>query len=464
MSDPTSITLGPRSLAEICLKKALDNIHLITGLGTMASHHTRTLLKAVKTASQLHGWELNSEDIYDETEEHWKRLIKRDFPVLSAQNDYVPNDRKSWHKVYDLYKKLDDDQIAASTQKMMQDFAAKNEEKTSRLTKVVPLVKYAKLQPKSKPWFISPRTEQSSFGKAKEQLRRDAGRFKLPTPSGKLIFPASQIKRAPESMVNAARIAKQPSILLKPTKPAPGPDNIENRVDHDREAKEERLRRIKDPAKATVKISGNVISFTDDTDQGEPEHDVLSGALDLADDDLFGDLNPKRPASPSSTKTFTLPLPAPKQSAPKRRHSIEDTTTEPPTKRRRSTEDATPPLPSTSTSPPPAPGFLKRRPKTLLAAPGANNVLRAYKPKTAPKHANTNTSSGSGSPSVNIYPQRSLPLSTTPYAARQPSLLSDEEIEQRRRRHADGTITPDKGEPANRRVMVCRPPVRLRPT
>ncbi|KAG7293093.1 hypothetical protein NEMBOFW57_003139 [Staphylotrichum longicolle] len=431
----------------------------------MASHHTKTLLKAVKTASQLRSWELNSEDIYDETEEHWKRLIKRDFPVLSVQKDFVPNDRTSWHKIYDLYKKLDDDQIAASTQKMMQDFAAKDEQKTARLTKVVPLVKYARLQkPKAKPWFAAPRVDHSPFAKAKEQLRRDAARFKLPTPSGKLPVPAGQIKKAPESMVNAARIAKQPSVLLKPKKTAPGQDTIENRVDADREAREERLRRIKNPKDSTVKISGNVISFDDDADQGAPENNVVSGSLDPDDDDLFGDLDPKRPAWPSSTKIFTLPPPAARQSAPKRRQSFEGENTEPPAKRRRSLEDATQSVPSTSTSPPPAPGLLKRRPKTLSAAPGANTALRAYKPKPAPKHANTNKTSRSSSPSVNIYPQRSLPLSTTPYAARQPSLLGDDELEQRRRRHADGSITPHKGDPTARRIMVCRPPAKLRST
>jgi elongin-A len=113
---------GPPSLVDICLRKALKYVHLITSLGTMPSHYTQAILKAVKSTEQLREIELNSndDDIYDQTAEHWQRFIKLKFPRLSAQHNFGPSNPKSWHKVYEHYRQLDAEEIAASTQLLQQ--------------------------------------------------------------------------------------------------------------------------------------------------------------------------------------------------------------------------------------------------------------------------------------------------------------------------------------------------------
>jgi elongin-A len=88
----------------------------------MPSHYTQAILKAVKSPEQLREIELNSndDDIYDQTAEHWQRFIKLKFSRLSAQHNFGPSNPKSWHKVYEHYRQLDAEEIAASTQLLQQ--------------------------------------------------------------------------------------------------------------------------------------------------------------------------------------------------------------------------------------------------------------------------------------------------------------------------------------------------------
>ena len=368
MSEPTPRRVGPRSLVELCLSKAFENIHLITGLGSMPPNHTKTLLRGVKTAAQLRSWELKSDDIYDETAEHWARLIKRDFPVLLAKHNYSPSDPKSWHKVYDLYKKLNDDQIAASTQKMMQDFAAKNAEKTSRVTKFISGDTSATLQKHRTKSSSSgaPRGKQSFLQKTKQDIRREAGRFHLPTPSGKLAVPAGQIKKVPQSMLRAAQIANQPSII--PRAMTQAPEKLASSTCPGLLEKEACLRRIKTSIPSNVTVTNNIVSFTDSA--AESENDHLSGEdLSFDDDDLFGDF-PKKPTPAASTKPATA-------------HQAL-------TKRPRSPDPEVTLTASTSSSVPPPP---KRRAKGLSAAPGANSAVRVHKAVPTRPSSSSGTSS-----------------------------------------------------------------------
>ena len=92
---------GPRSLVEMCMKVAIENIHLITSLRNMPHQYIHKFLVAVRSAAQLHALEVDSdEDIYEDTPVHWKRIIAKDFPILSAKYNYVPKDPKSWYKVW----------------------------------------------------------------------------------------------------------------------------------------------------------------------------------------------------------------------------------------------------------------------------------------------------------------------------------------------------------------------------
>ncbi|KAK3906702.1 hypothetical protein C8A05DRAFT_11581 [Staphylotrichum tortipilum] len=512
---PPQGRLGPRTLAEICLDKALQNSHLITGLGTMAPQYIQRLVKSAPSAAFLHKWELNSDDIYDETEEQWLRLIQKSFSRLMIEHDFVPKHRKSWHKVYDLYKKLNDEKIAADTQKMIQDIAARDEMKQSRQVTVVPGEKYSNLQPhRSKSgWGPPPAKESQSFiAKTRKTLRLEAPRFKIITPAGTLASSASQIKRVPESVRNAHRIAIQPGVLdvngrraLELERAAQANPQKALR----REESEERARLAAPRAKAKANpgytIIGNVISFDDDEDVDKPaEEDEVDY------DDLFGD-HLSRDFSPDTIKRTEKS--APKPSAKRARDSTDAAALDRPAKRFQSPSEepqSTPqvtkpclpmPTPATPASAPktaaPAsapkpvlPVPPRRRPKGLSAAPGANSAesiclrrqLLKAPAKRKPTTTATSSSSSGSSPSITSHPASSLPTPaprTPPHHPTEP-VEGEAELEEglasaekRRLRHKDGTVTPDRNDltrrtplyfdnvPA-RRIRVLRQPPKLR--
>jgi elongin-A len=121
----------------MALKVVLQNASHVTDLGCLPPTYTSKILKAIKTAQHLHTLELNSDDIWDQTPEHWQRLINRDFPILAARHDYAPPDAKSWHLVYDRYKKLEDAAVADATAKLSQGLAAEKEHRDSRQSIIV---------------------------------------------------------------------------------------------------------------------------------------------------------------------------------------------------------------------------------------------------------------------------------------------------------------------------------------
>ncbi|KAL2022663.1 hypothetical protein VTK56DRAFT_4744 [Thermocarpiscus australiensis] len=318
---------GPRSLVEMCMKVAIDNAHLITSLGTLPQEYAMEILRAVKTSSQLHTLELNSDDIYDLTQEHWKRIIKKDFPILSAKYNYVPKDPKSWHKVWRKYKALQDQADAAATEKLRKSIAAKQEERDSRRATIISM-KESRKMPRPKPrgsrsWSSQPREKPTFLQKARKEMAVESNRFKPTTSTGKVPAPASQITKAPAAMINIVRIERQfdptATRVRAPRKKA-NPDTAES--ESERKRREARLLQIKTAA------APNVVSFSDDEEDNEADDHA-------EDDDLFGDLETDRPprrgalsprsleematSSSSANKTIPLPSQASKQSTKARR-------------------------------------------------------------------------------------------------------------------------------------------------
>jgi elongin-A len=385
------VPLGARSLAEMSLKVAIDNVKMIQSLGDIPPCYLDPILQAVKSAEQLHIIEINSYDIYDETEKHWKRIIKKDFPILANRHDYVPQNRKSWHKIYNKYKQLDNEQLAAATEKLMQGFAVHTQEKQSRASTIISAEKGGKLRKtKAKSGFNTPRSDNSFISNTRAQLRREAFRFNRPTPSGQLPVRPNQIKKPPPAMVDDHRrmacgnsIPEPPPMIRTPRqRSAPNATGSAK----NRKEGESRLLQIKNGGRPNTGPAKNVLSFSDD----EGPNDSLPNDADLFgdadDDDLFGDLEQEKKASsaPSPQKSRPTPQPAPTQSS-KRRRIVEDIDTEQPTKRPRGFETTT-----TSALPPPnkAPNQpLKPRPKGLSAAPGINQAPRKMPPGSALKAA-----------------------------------------------------------------------------
>ncbi|KAL2165213.1 hypothetical protein VTH06DRAFT_509 [Thermothelomyces fergusii] len=394
--------LGPRSLADMCLRVAISNVRHIQSLGNLPPQFTGPILRHVRTAEQLHQLELNSDDIYDQTAAHWMRIIKDRFPELASQHNFVPQNRKSWHKVYDKYEKLHEEQIAAATEKLKHSLAAQTQQQLARKSTIISSKESVGLpRPKAKPGYSFVPKKRDFFSKTRTQLRMEAGRFK----TSPLTARASQIKKAPAALIEHARIQSQPS-LVPPPPPlrlrAPSrPAAVSSGGIASREEKEARLLRIKNADKTQPQAGGNVVAFSDDED-----------------DDLFGDL-----ADPE----FQDPAGVGDEQPGKHRRSVWEADVEQPTKRRRGDEEeSTAPISSasnksstlSSTAPQQS---VKRRPKGLSAAPGANKGV-ACKPasqtvtgpamETAPKPA----SKVNLSPSPRL--QRSIPMMDTPSASR----------------------------------------------
>ncbi|KAL2130977.1 hypothetical protein VTI74DRAFT_5699 [Chaetomium olivicolor] len=294
---------GPRPLAELCLKTAIENVHLITSLSNMPTEYISAILRAVKTPTQLRALEENSdENIYDETPEHWKRMIKKEFPFLSAQHNYVPKDRRSWHRVYEKYKTLQTQQDAAATEKLMQSLAAQKEKMDSRRSTIISGQESRNLPlPKRRTTHWSqktetPRAKQTFIQKARRQVAVEATRFNLATPTGRLPVTAGQITKAPEAMINEARIKSQvkPGMIRAPQKRLAPPTADSER---ERKERETRLLRIKQAAATEPAAPATVLSFSDDEDDGGFGHND-----DSNHNDLFGDPKPEKPQPTKASK------------------------------------------------------------------------------------------------------------------------------------------------------------------
>lgn len=236
------------------MKIALENIDAITSLGDLPLRYARDLLKNIRSAAQLRQWEETSGDIYDETEQHWKRLIKTDFSILSAQYDFGPKDREFWHEVYDKYKAIQAKQDAEATEKLQQSFAVHKKEQESRRVTVLNPADLKKLpNPKNtRTRFNSPapsREKKTFLQKTKNEVAAESKRFHLPSASGKLPVAAGQIKKAPEVMVRDLRTAKMYDPRLGHGNSPGQTSSIQSKRDHERELKEReaRLTKLKNP-------------------------------------------------------------------------------------------------------------------------------------------------------------------------------------------------------------------------
>ncbi|KAK4105833.1 hypothetical protein N658DRAFT_135184 [Parathielavia hyrcaniae] len=326
-------TTGAPSLVDICLRKALKNISLITSVGNMPFKYTQPLLQAVKTATQLREMELNgdSDDIYDHTAEHWQRLINVRFRLLVKKHNLAPSDPRSWHEVYELYEDLDAQDAAAATELMKQQFS--QAQTNTRHSTYISASEAKKVLPgkagKAKRGFGAPREKRTFMVKAREQVRLEASRFNLRTPTGQLPVATGQIKKAPETLVNEARIRSQP--LIRPPS-----------------------KRI---AAASPKSDGGSNGARDGNSDGESDGARTFAKRSASDDGTSGEPPAKKfrtDGKPGASASFAPAPPAP------------------------ATEGRTIKLPAR----PPHFFNTPRRSKGLSATPGANRVLRKAPKKT----------------------------------------------------------------------------------
>ncbi|KAK3383197.1 hypothetical protein B0T24DRAFT_39255 [Lasiosphaeria ovina] len=382
--------MAPRSLYAMGLRVALDNINLITGLGSMPPKAVTAILRAIKTASQLHAIELNSDDIYEETAEHWRRIIKQDFPFLSAEHKWIPSNPKSWHKIYEKYQTLQAQIDAAATEKLKNTYAAQQKAKEASKTHLIknaaearhlpPVPQDGKRQSTATTphWSTQARPKQSFVQKARREAHDQAMRLKLSTPTGKLPVMPGQIKRAPESMITSKRIENQ----FDPTASivrAPRTITRASASDPDREEREARLLRIKNAGKAKTAAASTsgaqVLSFDDDDDNIVDYTPTTSKGrflddLELDEVAIKPEYESDSPPTPEMRPLKRAPDGYRALSPPAKKHKIE----EPSSPYSQNTKVYSASSPPETASPTSQRAPLKRRRGLLSSAPGSNSV------------------------------------------------------------------------------------------
>ena len=299
--------MAPRSLVDMCIKVATDNINLITNLSNMPVKAVSEILRAVKSAHQLHGIESNSDDIWEEVQDHWRRIIKKDFPKLSEQHRWVPSNPKSWFKVWQKYKKLQTEADAAATDRLRQEFAAIQKEKDAHRTTFVSVAEAKRKLPqlprdvrsagaRAPHWSTQARPRASPLQKVKTQVRAEAKRLRTTNQAASSFSRPTQVLKAPESMIRDKRIERQfdpaaavPAVVIRAPRARPVADADEK----ERRDREARLLRIKGVGKDAAPSAANVLTFDDDDDDDDDGDDDAAATGRQGKgylDDLFDDL------------------------------------------------------------------------------------------------------------------------------------------------------------------------------
>lgn len=175
----------------------------------------------------------------------------------------------------------------------MQSMAARREEKDSRRPTILSMQESRKLplpKPKAGPraWAAQPPREKQTFlQRARKQVAAEGKRFKLSTPTGKLLVAAGQITKAPEAMLNEARIELQSGpkairVLAPHGMGSSVTNEREREIERRRKENEARLLRVKNEALNKAAAGPNLVTFSDEEDgdfDDGPEHSK----------DMFGD-------------------------------------------------------------------------------------------------------------------------------------------------------------------------------
>ncbi|KAI1082983.1 RNA polymerase II transcription factor SIII subunit A-domain-containing protein [Whalleya microplaca] len=323
-----------KSLIDLCTAVCIKNIRDITDVGGIPYPVLRPILMKVETAAQLRTIEVNSPHLESDTAECWKRLIKRDFPVLSERFKFEPRNPTSWHKVYEKYQRLEADQKREAEEKLKNAFSSINKKKEENVSHVVNYDR--RLLPRAPRegrglgrrgpvgrreegvgglrftggTRTKTNTAQSIMKKARREALEIGRRNRLATPTGKLPVAQGQIAHAPLGMMEEHRIKAQP---LTKRIHAPQPLRRTER-ESELEEREARLRSMKSaaPAKGATIISDDEL---DDEDDGAEYSDYEQGPGGLDEgnlEDLFDDDEP--PRTPGKT-TKAAPAPIPSRSA-----------------------------------------------------------------------------------------------------------------------------------------------------
>ncbi|KAI1109020.1 hypothetical protein F5Y14DRAFT_433903 [Nemania sp. NC0429] len=305
-----------KSLIELCTAVCIRHIKEIKDVGDLPYGKVRSILLKVDNPGQLRQIEINSPHLDAETSECWKRLIARDFPVLSARNGFIPSNPKSWHKIYAKYQHLDREAKRVAEEKLKNAFKEIKKEKDESVSQVINYDsrKLPRLPRDVKPQ-VGTRPKGWRHGHDQSELRFTGGsRTKTNTPKGllkrafreakeisarnRLNMPISavhvrpgQITRAPEGMVQEKVISARPLAGIRPPTRLPESTAHKNKME-DREA---RLQK----AKAMNSQKGGSYISDDDLDDLDIESDGGPVGLEIDDLEALSDPQESSRAKPS---------------------------------------------------------------------------------------------------------------------------------------------------------------------
>ncbi|KAI1429911.1 RNA polymerase II transcription factor SIII subunit A-domain-containing protein [Xylaria sp. FL1777] len=126
-----------KSLVELCTIVCLRNTKEITDIGDIPYRIARPILLKIDSAAQLRQIEINSPQLEVDTPELWKRLIARDFPVISRREAFLPKNPRLWHKIYAKYQSLDTKAKQDAKEHLKNAYKGLQEEKDRTVSQVV---------------------------------------------------------------------------------------------------------------------------------------------------------------------------------------------------------------------------------------------------------------------------------------------------------------------------------------
>lgn len=324
-------TMGARSLVDVCTRTCIKHVAEVYSLGDLPYHLALPILRKVNKPDQLREIELGSSQIEGETEELWRRLIARDFPNWEKKN-YIPKNPRSWYKVYGRYKREEKAEIAEAEAKLLATFGAlKNEAESKRSTivsqQLMPrLPKEGRIAgsrraglgrdvPDHLSWGGGSRTKTNDargvIKKSMREAREMANRRTLSTPTGKLVVPQGQIRKAPAGLVNEYRVKQQALTRIRAPKSKPKTE-AQMAEETARREREARLLNIKTSSSARPE------QMVSDSDEEEEEDHGSGGYLN----DLFDDDEDEDDAPPPRPKTTAPPHRSNPPSAGQNRPSV----------------------------------------------------------------------------------------------------------------------------------------------
>ncbi|KAI0401060.1 hypothetical protein F4802DRAFT_582432 [Xylaria palmicola] len=308
-----------KSLVDLCTAVCIRNVKDISDVGSIPYRIARPIINKIDSATQLRRIEVNSPHLESDTPEHWKRLIAREFPVLSRQNNFAPSNPRSWHKIYARYQRLDAEAKRAAEEQLKNAFREIAHERGQNLSQVVTYdsKKLPRLPRDVRPQVgirarggrrggadqselrftggsrTKTNTPKSLLKRAMREAKEISTRNRLNIPIAATPARPGQIARAPVAMVQEKVNSARP---LRGIRPPSAPVRTQEPTERGREA---RLRKAKEASSAHE--GGSYISDGDLEDDLDIESDD-GRHVGLEVEDLEALFDDSEETSPSKAK------------------------------------------------------------------------------------------------------------------------------------------------------------------